>query len=53
MVEVREPENQKEALRPVKANKGSLGVDGMTVGKITDCETLASHPGATAENRSR
>ena len=29
-------ENLKEALRRVKANKGSAGVDGMTVGGITD-----------------
>src|ERR1035438_5873115 len=31
-----ERENLKEALRRVKANKGSAGVDGMTVGGITD-----------------
>src|ERR1035438_3115112 len=31
-----ERENLKEALRQVKANKGSPGVDGMTVGGITD-----------------
>jgi len=30
-----ERENLKEALRRVKANKGSAGVDGMTVGGIT------------------
>ena len=29
-------ENLKEALRQVKANQGSAGVDGMTVGGITD-----------------
>jgi len=34
--EVCERENLKEALRQVKANKGSAGVDGMTVGGITD-----------------
>jgi RNA-directed DNA polymerase len=36
MEEVCERENLKEALRQVKANKGSPGVDGMTVGGITD-----------------
>jgi len=36
MEEVCERENLKEALRQVKANKGSAGVDGMTVGAITD-----------------
>src|ERR1700729_3771222 len=36
MEEVVEGENLKEALRRVKANKGSPGVDGMTVGGITD-----------------
>src|ERR1700683_2931057 len=35
MEEVCERENLKEALRRVKANKGSAGVDGMTVGDIT------------------
>src|SRR6185437_15281179 len=35
MEEVCERENLKEALR-VKRNKGSAGVDGMTVGGITD-----------------
>src|SRR6202022_3449791 len=34
--EVSEGENLKAALRQVKANKGSAGVDGMTVGQITD-----------------
>jgi hypothetical protein len=33
MEEVCERENLKEALERVKANKGSPGVDGMTVGK--------------------
>jgi len=36
MEEVCERENLKEALWRVKANKGSAGVDGMTVGGITD-----------------
>ena len=36
MEEVCERENMKEALRRVKANKGSGGVDGMTVDGITD-----------------
>jgi RNA-directed DNA polymerase len=36
MEEVCERENLKEALRRVKANKGSAGVDGMTVGDISD-----------------
>src|SRR5260370_40448645 len=36
MEEVCERENLKEAWRRVKANKGSAGVDGMTVGGIAD-----------------
>ena len=36
MEEVCERENLMEALRRVKANKGSAGVDGMTVGELTD-----------------
>src|SRR6516164_7438846 len=36
MEEVCERENLKEALRQVKANKGSAGVHGMTIGAITD-----------------
>jgi RNA-directed DNA polymerase len=36
MEEVCERENLKEALRRVKANKGSAGVDGMTIDGITD-----------------
>jgi RNA-directed DNA polymerase len=36
MEEVCERENLKEALRRVKANKGSAGVDGMTIGAIAD-----------------
>ncbi len=36
MEEVCEREDLMEALRQVKANKGSAGVDGMTVGQLTD-----------------
>jgi RNA-directed DNA polymerase len=36
MEEVCERDNLKEALRQVKANKGSAGVDGMTVDKLDD-----------------
>jgi RNA-directed DNA polymerase len=36
MEEVCERENLKEALRRVKANRGSPGVDGMTVGRLAD-----------------
>jgi RNA-directed DNA polymerase len=36
MEEVCERENLKEALRRVKANRGSAGVDEMTVGQLTD-----------------
>jgi RNA-directed DNA polymerase len=36
MEEVCERENLKEALRQVKANQGSAGVDGMTVNQLTD-----------------
>jgi len=36
MEEVIERENLKEALKRVKANKGSPGVDGMTVGELPD-----------------
>ena len=55
MEEVCERENLKEALRQVKANKGTPGVDGMTVGGITDLSepALASHPGTTAQRDSR
>src|SRR3972149_10744638 len=35
MEEICERENLKEALQRVKANKGSPGVDGMTVGELT------------------
>jgi RNA-directed DNA polymerase len=36
MEEVCERENLKEALRQVKGNKGSAGVDGITVNQLTD-----------------
>ena len=36
MEEVCERENLKEALQRVKANKGSAGVDGRTIGDLTD-----------------
>src|SRR5262249_29309335 len=36
MEEVCERENLKEALRRVKANKGSAGVDGMSIGRLSD-----------------
>src|ERR1035437_2887335 len=36
MKEVCERENLKEALRQVKGNKGSAGMDGITVGQLTD-----------------
>ena len=36
MEEACERENLKEALRQVKANKGSAGVDGITVHQLTD-----------------
>ena len=36
MEEVCERENLKEALRQVKANNGSAGVDGITVNQLTD-----------------
>ena len=36
MEEVCERDNLKEALRRVKANKGSAGVDGMSIGRLSD-----------------
>jgi RNA-directed DNA polymerase len=36
MEEVCERENLKQALRQVKANKGSAGIDRMTVGQLSD-----------------
>ena len=51
MEEVCERENCKQALARVKANKGSAGVDGMTVHELPEIpETaLASHPGTVVE----
>ena len=51
MEEICERENLKQALQQVKANKGSAGVDGMTVGGITRLPeaALASDPRTTAE----
>ena len=51
MEEICERENLKEALRQVKANKGSAGVDGMTVDGIDRLPeaALASHSGTTVE----
>ncbi len=51
MEEVCERENCKQALKRVKANKGSAGVDGMTVQQLPELpETvLASDPGTVAE----
>ena len=51
MEEVCERENCKQALARVKANKGSAGVDGMTVQRVAGVpETaLASHPGTVVE----
>src|SRR5437016_1291335 len=40
MEEICERENLKQALQQVKSDKGSAGVDGMTVGGITDCLKL-------------
>ena len=36
MEEILDPENLKEALKRVKANKGSAGMDRMTVDQLTD-----------------
>jgi len=44
MEEVCERENLKEALRRVKANKGSAGVDGMTVHELDDYLNSTSQP---------
>jgi hypothetical protein len=50
MEEVCERENLLEALRRVKDNKGSAGIDGMTVGQLGGYPegALAHHPGTTA-----
>jgi RNA-directed DNA polymerase len=45
MEEVGERENLKEALRRVKANKGSAGIDGMTIDEIADYLTRKIHEG--------
>src|SRR5262245_22049982 len=51
MEEICEPENLKEALRQVKANKGSAGIDRMTVGQLADSveAALASYSGTAVE----
>jgi hypothetical protein len=51
MEEVCERENLKAALQRVKANKGSPGVDGMTVIGIKDYlkQHWSGHPGTTTE----
>ena len=53
--EVCERENLKEALRQVRGNKGSAGVDGMTVDQLGGLSeaTLAVHSGAIAERNLR
>ena len=51
MEEVCERGNCQQALKRVKANKGSAGVDGMTVQRVAGLPqaALASHPGTAAE----
>ena len=50
MEEVCDRENLKRALRRVKANHGSRGIDGMTVGELSLPEAvLANHSGTVAE----
>ena len=44
MEKICERENLKAALRRVKANKGSAGIDGMTVAEIGDSVGLSSTP---------
>jgi hypothetical protein len=50
MEEVCGRENCKQALSRIKANKGSAGVDGMTVQQLPEHlkQALASHPGTVA-----
>ena len=43
MEEICERENLKQALQQVKANKGSAGVDGMTVGGIAESHRKAGN----------
>src|SRR6516164_1031742 len=51
MEDVCERANLKKALRQVRSNKGSAGVDGMTVDQLGDYlkQQLAGHSGAIAE----
>ena len=49
MEEICERENLKAALRQGRANKGSAGVDGMTVNQLSDEAALAGYSGPTAE----
>src|SRR5271170_2919501 len=49
MEEVCERTNLKEALRQVRGNKGSAGVDRMTVDQLGDYLKLAGYSGAIAE----
>jgi RNA-directed DNA polymerase len=52
MEEVCEQENLKQALQQVKANKGSPGIDGITVEELPIiCK--ASYPGTTVERNLR
>ena len=51
MEEVCERANLKEALRQVKSNKGSAGIDGMTVDQLADY--LKQHWPAIREQRNR
>src|SRR3989441_6076441 len=47
MEEIGEWENLKEAMWRVKANKGSAGIDGVTVDELPDYRDLFGHPGTT------
>jgi hypothetical protein len=55
MEEVCEQDNLKEALRRVTANKGSAGIDGMTVGQLPDYlkQRWPADPGTIAERNLR